>query len=129
MSCEMDLNMDHLVETIWKNLNLLRVYTKKRGEYPDFEGGLIIRAGSTVEHVVRIAFQARSLIACFRVVCLLGLYSWLFPSLMPFCELLLYVVSCHSQIVGCRIQVRACLGSFCEAQPPACGSLSLSGQR
>ncbi|KAF9366405.1 Developmentally-regulated GTP-binding protein 2 [Mortierella sp. NVP85] len=51
MSCEMDLNMDYLLETIWKNLALLRVYTKKRGEYPDFEGGLIIRAGSTIEHV------------------------------------------------------------------------------
>lgn len=50
----MDLNTDYLVETIWKNLNLLRVYTKKRGEYPDFEGGLIIRSGSTIEHVVSI---------------------------------------------------------------------------
>ena len=52
ISCELDLNMDFLVETIWKNLALLRVYTKKRGEYPDFEGGLIIRAGSSIEHVV-----------------------------------------------------------------------------
>jgi ribosome-interacting GTPase 1 len=50
----MDLNMDYLLETIWKNLALLRVYTKKRGEYPDFEGGLIIRAGSTIEHVVSV---------------------------------------------------------------------------
>lgn len=54
MSCEMGLNMDYLLETIWKNLALLRVYTKKRGEYPDFEGGLIIRAGATIEHVVSI---------------------------------------------------------------------------
>ncbi|KAG0268583.1 Developmentally-regulated GTP-binding protein 2 [Actinomortierella ambigua] len=51
VSCEMDLNMDYLLEVIWKNLNLVRVYTKKRGEYPDFEGGLIIRANSTIEHV------------------------------------------------------------------------------
>lgn len=70
MSCEMDLNMDFLVETIWKNLNLLRVYTKKRGEYPDFEGGLIIRAGSTIEHVVRIVFLARSLFATLCAGCL-----------------------------------------------------------
>jgi ribosome-interacting GTPase 1 len=64
----MDLNMEFLVETIWKNLNLLRVYTKKRGEYPDFEGGLIIRAGSTIEHVVCIIFRAHSPIACLRAV-------------------------------------------------------------
>lgn len=57
VSCEMDLNMEFLVETIWKNLHLLRVYTKKRGEYPDFEGGLIIRSGSTIEHVVSTPLQ------------------------------------------------------------------------
>ncbi|KAK9675013.1 Ribosome-interacting GTPase 2, partial [Basidiobolus ranarum] len=31
VSCESDLNLDTLVERIWKELNLLRVYTKKRG--------------------------------------------------------------------------------------------------
>ncbi|CAG8453509.1 11802_t:CDS:10 [Ambispora gerdemannii] len=51
ISCELDLNLDYLVEEVWRHLNLLRVYTKKRGEYPDFEGGLIVRNGSTVEHV------------------------------------------------------------------------------
>jgi hypothetical protein len=50
-SCEMDLNMDYLVEKIWTTLDLLRVYTKRRGEYPDFEGGLILRNNSTIEHV------------------------------------------------------------------------------
>jgi ribosome-interacting GTPase 1 len=48
----MKLNIDYMLETIWKLLNLIRVYTKKRGEKPDFEGGLIIRSGTTVEHVV-----------------------------------------------------------------------------
>lgn len=43
-----------MLESIWKLLNLIRVYTKKRGEKPDFEGGLIIRNGATVEYVVRI---------------------------------------------------------------------------
>ncbi|CAB4378813.1 unnamed protein product [Rhizophagus irregularis] len=51
ISCEMDLNLDYLVDQMWRHLNLLRVYTKKRGEYPDLEGGLIVRKGATVEHV------------------------------------------------------------------------------
>ncbi|ORX44972.1 hypothetical protein BCR36DRAFT_585853 [Piromyces finnis] len=50
-SCEMNLNMDYLIEKIWSTLDLLRVYTKRRGEYPDFEGGLILRNNSTIEHV------------------------------------------------------------------------------
>lgn len=29
----------------------MRVYTKKRGEFPDFDDGLIVRSGATVEHV------------------------------------------------------------------------------
>lgn len=70
VSCEMDLNMDFLVETIWKNLRLLRVYTKKRGEYPDFEGGLIIRAGSTIEHVCHAIH--RSLVAEFKYALVWG---------------------------------------------------------
>ncbi len=45
-----------MLESIWKLLNLIRVYTKKRGEKPDFDGGLIIRSGTTVEHVVSSAF-------------------------------------------------------------------------
>lgn len=53
ISCEMGLNMDYLVDVIWKYLCLLRVYTKKKGEYPDIEQGLILRNGSTIEHVCR----------------------------------------------------------------------------
>ena len=51
VSCEDDLNLDYLIETIWRKLNLMRVYTKKRGEYPDFSDGLIVRNGATIEHV------------------------------------------------------------------------------
>ncbi|KAJ3114613.1 Developmentally-regulated GTP-binding protein 2 [Phlyctochytrium bullatum] len=53
VSCESDLNLDYLIEYMWKNLSLIRVYTKKRGEYPDFEGGLILRSGSTVLDVCK----------------------------------------------------------------------------
>lgn len=51
VSCELDLNLTHLVERIWQALGLLQVYTKKRGAPPDFADGIIVRAGSTVEHL------------------------------------------------------------------------------
>ncbi|KAJ8317877.1 hypothetical protein KUTeg_002968 [Tegillarca granosa] len=51
VSCNMKLNLDYLLDSVWEYLALVRVYTKKRGERPDFEGGLILRKGCTVEHV------------------------------------------------------------------------------
>ncbi|CAG8693501.1 11867_t:CDS:10, partial [Gigaspora rosea] len=68
--CEMDLNLDYLVEQVWKYLNLLRIYTKKRGEYPDLEGGLIVRQGATVEHVCHAIH--RSLVEEFRYALVWG---------------------------------------------------------
>ena len=53
LSCELDLNMNNVIHMIWHHLNLIRVYTKKRGEFPDFDGGLILKRGSTVEHVCK----------------------------------------------------------------------------
>lgn len=35
ISCEMDLNLDYLLEKIWEYLALIRVYTKKPGNQPD----------------------------------------------------------------------------------------------
>lgn len=51
LSCNMNLNLDYLLEKVWEYLALVRVYTKKRGEHPDFDGGLILRRGCSVEHV------------------------------------------------------------------------------
>ncbi|KAK7113786.1 developmentally-regulated GTP-binding protein 2-like [Littorina saxatilis] len=51
VSCNMKLNLDYLLETMWEHLALLRIYTKKRGERPDFDDGLILRTGATCEHV------------------------------------------------------------------------------
>lgn len=51
ISCEMKLNLDYLVEQIWEYLALICVYTKRRGERPDFEDGIIMRRACTVEHV------------------------------------------------------------------------------
>jgi len=50
----MKLNLDGLLAKIWEYLALVRVYTKKRGERPDFEGGLILRRGCSVEHVCHV---------------------------------------------------------------------------
>jgi len=51
ISCEMKLNLDYLLGDLWDHLNLIRVYTKKPGEGPDFEDGIILRNGVTVKHV------------------------------------------------------------------------------
>jgi ribosome-interacting GTPase 1 len=47
----MMLNLDYLLEVLWEHLQLIRVYTKKPGAPPDFDDGLILRKGVTVEHV------------------------------------------------------------------------------
>lgn len=48
MSCEMDLGLDDVVEEIWYQLNLSRVYTKKRGVKPKFDDPLVVRNGSSI---------------------------------------------------------------------------------
>ncbi len=51
VSCEANLNLDYLKDRIWEALDLIRVYTKKRGEYPDFQDGIVMRRNSSIEHV------------------------------------------------------------------------------
>jgi len=51
MSCELDLGIEDVVERCWKELNLMRIYTKRRGEDPDFSEALIVRNGSTIAQV------------------------------------------------------------------------------
>eukprot|EP00160_Parvularia_atlantis_P021659 Unigene9473_Nuclearia_a/m.28921 Unigene9473_Nuclearia_a/g.28921 ORF Unigene9473_Nuclearia_a/g.28921 Unigene9473_Nuclearia_a/m.28921 type:complete len:366 (+) Unigene9473_Nuclearia_a:37-1134(+) len=65
-----DLNLDYLIEKIWEHLDLIRVYTKRRGEYPDFAGGLILRRGATVEHVCHCVH--RTLAAQFKYALVWG---------------------------------------------------------
>jgi small GTP-binding protein len=51
ISCELNLNIDYLIETIWDYLALIRVYLKKPGNAPDLgqEDGLILHGDSTIE--------------------------------------------------------------------------------
>jgi uncharacterized protein len=51
MSCELDLGIQDVVERCWKELNLIRIYTKRKGVDPNFDEALIVRSGSTIEDV------------------------------------------------------------------------------
>jgi uncharacterized protein len=51
MSCEMDLGIQDVVEEIWYRLDLLRMYTKRRGTAPDFKEPMVVRHDSSIEDV------------------------------------------------------------------------------
>ncbi|KAL1851160.1 Ribosome-interacting GTPase 2 [Paecilomyces lecythidis] len=51
MSCELDLGIQDVVERVWKELRLIRIYTKRKGVDPDFSEALIVRSNSTIEDV------------------------------------------------------------------------------
>ncbi|KAH8120513.1 developmentally regulated GTP-binding protein [Phellopilus nigrolimitatus] len=64
ISCEMDLNLDYLLERVWEDLDLVKVYTKKRGDHPDLTDPICLRKGATIENVCHGIH--RSLAANFR---------------------------------------------------------------
>mmetsp|Transcript_42391 Transcript_42391/g.106949 ORF Transcript_42391/g.106949 Transcript_42391/m.106949 type:complete len:368 (+) Transcript_42391:269-1372(+) len=70
VSCQMDLNLDYLLEVIWEKLRLLRIYTKKRGEPPSLDDPVVVRGGSTVKHAIR--FIHRDLIDSFKYALVWG---------------------------------------------------------
>ncbi|KAI5279555.1 Ribosome-interacting GTPase 2, partial [Ascosphaera acerosa] len=51
MSCELDLGIQDVVERCWKELQLMRIYTKPKAVEPDFSEALIVRKDSTIEDV------------------------------------------------------------------------------
>ncbi|MCJ1322668.1 Ribosome-interacting GTPase 2 [Xylographa vitiligo] len=51
MSCELDLGIQDVVERCWQELQLMRIYTKRKGDEPDFSEALIVRNKSTIEEV------------------------------------------------------------------------------
>ncbi|RDB29500.1 Developmentally-regulated GTP-binding protein 2 [Hypsizygus marmoreus] len=71
ISCEMDLNLDYLIERIWDELKLVKIYTKKRGAHPDLSDPVCLRKGATIENVCNGVH--RSLVTNFRyaLICLL----------------------------------------------------------
>lgn len=42
-------SLDYLIERIWADLNLVKVYTKKRGVHPDLADPVCLRKGATIE--------------------------------------------------------------------------------
>jgi ribosome-interacting GTPase 1 len=51
MSCELDLGVTEVVERCWEELQLMRIYTKRKGVEPSFDEALIVRKGSDIEDV------------------------------------------------------------------------------
>lgn len=54
ISCNMKLNFDGLLEKIWEKLDLVRVYTKRIHEQPDFSDPIVLtndRNGCSVRSV------------------------------------------------------------------------------
>lgn len=51
MSCELDLGIQDVVERCWQELQLIRIYTKRKGVDPGFDDALIVRANSSIEDV------------------------------------------------------------------------------
>ncbi|WVF70351.1 hypothetical protein IAT40_005141 [Kwoniella sp. CBS 6097] len=50
ISSKMWLNIDELREVMWDKLNLVRIYTKPRGQHPDYSSPVVLRRGRcTVE--------------------------------------------------------------------------------
>jgi len=45
------LSLDYLIERIWDELGLVKVYTKKRGAHPDLSDPICLRKGATIENV------------------------------------------------------------------------------
>ena len=55
VSCELDLNVDFLIYTLWARLGLKRIYTKRRSLYPDFNDAIIMKQneGFTVRDICK----------------------------------------------------------------------------
>ena len=55
ISVHMELGLDILLQKIWKALEMVRIYTKRRGSLPDFADPIILtkgRGGLTVKDAI-----------------------------------------------------------------------------
>jgi len=48
ISAKDEWNFDELMEKIWDYLDLIRIYTKPKGQIPDYEAPVIIKRGATI---------------------------------------------------------------------------------
>ena len=42
-------SLDYLIDRIWDELRLVKIYTKKRGAHPDLSDPICLRRGATIE--------------------------------------------------------------------------------
>lgn len=77
ISCELDLNLTYLIDRVWDELGLVKVYTKKRGAQPDLDDPVCLRKGATIEVVCNGIH--RSLASNFRYALVWGRSSKFFP--------------------------------------------------
>lgn len=57
ISCDRQFNLDGLLDRIWSDLDMVRIYTKKRGAFPDFGDPVVLtpqRGKINVETAVRM---------------------------------------------------------------------------
>ena len=68
ISAEHGWNLDELLEMMWERLNLRRIYTKPKGQPPDYTAPVVLRANAcTVEDFVshkRAAGETESNLCC-----------------------------------------------------------------
>lgn len=66
VSCNLELNLDYLVDRIWHYLGLCRVYTKRQGAPPDFSDPIVLRGGAKVEDACKAVHKSLADPANFR---------------------------------------------------------------
>lgn len=44
-------SLDYLIDRMWEELSLVKIYTKKRGAHPDLSDPICLRKGATIEDV------------------------------------------------------------------------------
>jgi ribosome-interacting GTPase 1 len=49
ISARDDWNLDGLMDTVWEYLSLQRIYTKPKGQVPDYDAPVIIKNGASIE--------------------------------------------------------------------------------
>jgi len=47
ISAHLEWNLDELLEKMWEYLALVRIYTKPRGQIPDYNAPIVMRQGNT----------------------------------------------------------------------------------
>lgn len=53
LSLVWDLNIEEVIDEIWEHLNIIRIYTKKHGNRPDFVKPYVVKRNATVKHICK----------------------------------------------------------------------------